>query len=277
MNLPRPTHDPGPALRALHRPGDPFVLANAWDAGSARMLAALGARAIGTSSAAHAFTLGRPDGGVTRDEALAHAQILVAATRLPVSGDAENGWGDAPGDVAETVRLAAEAGLAGISIEDVHDGGIAYPLDLAVERVAAGAAAARALPRDFVFLARADGVMTGAYDLDAALDRVRRFDGAGADVLYVPVPGDGTALHRVVAATAKPVNALAVGLLAALSLGDFAALGVARVSLGSALSGVALAALRDAGGAILGRGDFRSLAGAMRGDESAAMLARGAG
>ena len=113
------THDPGARFRSLHRPGDPFILANAWDTGSARVLAALGAAAIGTTSAGHAFTLGRPDmGRVGRDEALAHAEALVAATPLPVSADLENGYGPAPEDVAETVRLAAEAGLAGCSVED---------------------------------------------------------------------------------------------------------------------------------------------------------------
>ena len=135
------------SFRDLHKPGDPFILANAWDAGSARMLAALGAEAIATSSAAHAFTLGRPDGGtVTRDEALAHAQDIVAAVNVPVSGDFENGFGHSPDECAETVRLAAEVGLAGISIEDaaVPDDK-AYPFGEAVERIRAAAAAARAL------------------------------------------------------------------------------------------------------------------------------------
>jgi len=165
------THDPGATLRALHRPGDPFILANAWDIGSARMLVSMGARAIATSSAAHAFTLGLPDGTVTRDQALAHGETLVGALDVPVSGDFENGWGDAPDDVAETVRLAAEAGLAGICIEDtVLAAGTGYDRDLAVERIRAGAAAARALPRDFMFIARADGVMINAYDLPEALE-----------------------------------------------------------------------------------------------------------
>ena len=125
------------SFRDLHRKGDPFILANAWDAGSARMLTALGAPAIATSSAAHAFTLGRPDGGtVTRDEALAHAQALVAAVNLPVSGDFENGFGHAPEDCAETVRLSAEVGLAGISIEDAAlPENRAYPFEEAVERI----------------------------------------------------------------------------------------------------------------------------------------------
>lgn len=259
----------GAAFRALHRPGDPFVLANAWDAGSAKLLKALGAQAIGTSSAAHAFTLGRPDGGhVTRDEALAHAEALVAATGLPVSGDFENGFGDDPGTVAETVRLSAEAGLAGISIEDTAlPGGAPYPFGLAVERIRAAASAARALPRDFVLVARADGVMTGAYDLQEALARVRAFDAAGADCLYVPLPGTAEDLARVVAATSKPVNALAVGPLAEMGRGEFAALGVARISLGAALARVTHRALLDAGRAILGAGDFSGLARTVAGAE----------
>ncbi len=148
----------------LHQSGC-FVIPNPWDAGSARMMAGLGAQALATSSAAHAFTLGRADmGGVSRDEALAHAEAVVAASPLPVSGDFENGFGDAPEVVAETVRLGAGAGLSGLSIEDVHagpTGAEAYPFDLAVERIRAGVAAARALGRPFVFCARADGVMNG--------------------------------------------------------------------------------------------------------------------
>ena len=261
--------DMGARFRALHRPGDPFVLANAWDEGSARLLKALGASAIGTSSAAHAFTLGRPDGGhVTRDEALAHAERLVAATGLPVSGDFENGFGEAPETVAETVRLSAEAGLAGISVEDTALPGEApYPFDLAVERIRAGAAAARALGRDFVFVARADGVMTGRYDLEEALRRIRAFDAAGADCLYVPVPGTAEDLARVVAATAKPVNALAVGPFAGITREGFAALGVARISLGAALARVTHRAIVEVGEAILGRGDFSGLARTIPGAE----------
>lgn len=266
--------DIGAAFRALHRRGDPFVLANAWDEGSARMLKAMGAQAIGTSSAAHAFTLGRPDGGhVSRDEALAHAGRLHAATGLPVSGDFENGFGEAPGTVAETVRLSAEAGLAGISVEDTAlPGAEPYPFELAVERIRAAAAAARALPRDFVLVARADGVMTGAYDLDEALRRIRAFDAAGADCLYVPVPGTMAELARVVAATEKPVNALAVGPLARVTRAEFAAAGVARISLGAALARVTHRAIRDAGAAIFGAGDFSALAQGMPGAEVDRML-----
>jgi 2-methylisocitrate lyase-like PEP mutase family enzyme len=164
----------GTAFRALHQKGNPFILANAWDIGSAKMLAALGAEAIATSSAAHAFTLGRPDmGQVTRDEALAHAQDLVAAVNVPVSGDFENGFGDDPDTCAETVKLAYEAGLAGISIEDTAlPDAKPYARDKAIERIRAASAAARALPGDFVLVARADGVMNGQYNLSEAMARL---------------------------------------------------------------------------------------------------------
>jgi 2-methylisocitrate lyase-like PEP mutase family enzyme len=178
------------SFRDLHQKGNPFVLANAWDVGSAKMLTALGAEAIATSSAAHAFTLGRPDGGlVTRDEALEHAQALVGAVNVPVSGDFENGFAHNPEEVAETVRLSAEVGLAGISIEDAAlPDDRAYKYDEAVERIRAAASAARALPRDFVLVARADGIMNGHYDIEEALRRIRAFDEVGADCLYVPLP-----------------------------------------------------------------------------------------
>lgn len=267
--------DIGAAFRALHRKGDPFVLANAWDEGSARVLKALGAQAIGTSSAAHAFTLGRPDGGhVTRDEALAHAGRLATATGLPVSGDFENGFGDAPETVAETVRMAAEAGLAGMSVEDTALPGRApYPFDLAVARIRAAAEAARALPRDFVLVTRADGVMTGAYDLQEALARVRAFDAAGADCLYVPLPGTADDLARVVAATEKPVNALAAGPLAALSRTEFSRMGVARISLGAALARVTQRALIEAGRAAI-TGDFTAFGRTIPGAEVDRLLER---
>lgn len=256
-------------FRDLHKPGNPFILANAWDAGSAKMLAALGAPAIATSSAAHAFTLGRPDGGhVTRDEALAHAADLVAAVDVPVSGDFENGFGHDPDTCAETVRLSAEAGLAGISIEDAAlPEDRAYPFDEAVERIRAAAAAARALPRDFVLVARADGVMNGHYDIDEALRRIVAFDEAGADCLYVPLPRTMEDLARVIAATAKPVNVLVAGPYAQHTRDHYAAMGAARLSLGSALARVTHRAIRDAGEAMFGAGDFTHLAKGMPGGE----------
>ena len=190
--------DPGAALRALHRPGEPFVLMNAWDAGSARLLAALGAQAIGTTSAGFAFTLGLPDGArISRDQAIAHAAAIAEATPLPVSADLENGYGETPEAVAETIRLAAAAGLAGASIEDTDlPGDGAYWFDLAIDRVRAAAAAARALPRDFVLVARADGLMTGAYDLGEAERRLEAYAEAGADCVYAPMLPDLAAVRR---------------------------------------------------------------------------------
>ena len=271
------TDDPGAAFRALHRLGDPFVLANAWDVGSARMLAALGAKALATSSSAHAFTLGRTDMAVTRDEALAHAAELVAATPLPVQGDFENGFSDAPEGVAETVRLAAGIGLAGICIEDVRPpDGAAYERKPAVERICAAVAAARDLPHDFVLTARADGVMTGAYDMDEGIARLRAFEEAGADCLYLPLPPDMDALGRICAAVSAPVNALAAGPFTEHSLAEFAARGVARVSLGSALARVTHRVIAEAGRAMFGTGDFSPLSRSIGGDEVDAMLRKGA-
>jgi 2-methylisocitrate lyase-like PEP mutase family enzyme len=269
------SYDPGTAFRALHRKGDPFILANAWDIGSARMLVGLGAPAIATSSAAHAFTLGRPDmGTISRDEALAHASDLVAAVNVPVSGDFENGFGEAPDHVAETVRLSAEAGLAGISIEDTAlPSTEPYGFELAVERIAAGAAAARALGRDFVLVARADGIMNGHYDIDEALRRLRAYDAAGADCLYAPMPATTQDLARICQITAKPVNAIAAGATyTALSRAEFAALGVARISLGSALARATHGVIYHAAKAMFDDGQFAPLAPTVTGGAIDALL-----
>ncbi|SPF76437.1 2,3-dimethylmalate lyase [Aliiroseovarius pelagivivens] len=264
----------GTAFRALHQKGNPFILANAWDIGSAKMLAALGADAIATSSAAHAFTLGRPDmGHVTRDEALAHAQDLVAAVDVPVSGDFENGFGDDPDTCAETVRLAYEAGLAGISIEDTAlPAATPYDRDIAVERIRASAAAARALPGDFVLVARADGVMNGQYDLAEAMARLKGYEDAGADCLYIPLPGTLEDQAAVCASTNLPVNALAAGLFTQHSRGDFAKAGVARISLGSALARATHRVIFDAAQGMFGEGDFSLLGKEISGDKIDALL-----
>lgn len=265
------------AFHDLHQQGC-FVIPNPWDRGSARMMAALGAKALATSSAAHAFTLGRADlGGVTRDEALAHAQDLVSATPLPVSGDFENGFGDSPDDVAETVRLSAEVGLSGISVEDTQMilGNPAYPFDLAVERIKAGVAAARYLGRPFIFCARADGVMNGSYDLAEGIRRLQAFEAAGADLLYLPVPPGKAELAQVLSAVTKPVNALAAGPLKALTVSELAAMGVRRISTGSQIARLAHAAIRDATRAMLDQGSFTPLAGTASGDEIDALLLKG--
>ncbi|WP_069299597.1 isocitrate lyase/PEP mutase family protein [Neptunicoccus sediminis] len=269
------TTDKGAIFRALHQPGNPFILANVWDAGSAKMLTALGAQALATTSAGHAFTLGRADmGRVSRDEALSHAADIVAATGLPVSGDLENGYGSAPETVAETVRLAAEAGLAGCSIEDTALPDAApYDFKLAVERIKAAAAAARALNRDFVLVARADGILNGQYDIEEALRRLHAFQDAGADCLYAPIPKKTADLARICREISAPVNALAAGpTYTALTRADYAKMGVARISLGSALARVTHQAILDAARPFLDEGDFSGLADAANGGAIDRML-----
>ncbi len=262
------------SFRALHQPGDPCLMVNVWDAGTAKMMAQLGAKALATSSAAHAYTLGRPDGGtITRDEALTHAQDIVSATPLPVQGDFENGFGDSPDTCAETVRLAAEVGLAGICIEDtILNGDGSYDAGLAAERIRAAAAAARALPIDFVLTARADGVLAGSYDTDEAIRRVQAFDEAGADCIYVPLPPSMDDLGRIVAATDKPVNALIAGPFANHNRTAFAALGVARLSIGSSLARVVQQVMLQAGQAMIAEGDFSALTNAANGAKIDALL-----
>lgn len=265
---------PGTLFRTLHRPGDPTLMINVWDRGTARMMQALGAQALATSSAAHAFTMGLPDGGtLSRDDALAHAAEILSVTTLPVQGDFENGFGDAPEVCAETVRLAAEVGLAGICIEDtMFPTGDAYPFDAAIDRISAAASAARALPHDFVLTARADGILTGRYDTDEAIKRLIAFSNAGADCLYAPLPPDMTALARIVSATDKPVNALVAGPYTAQTQAAFAKIGVARLSLGSSLARVTHQAMLNIGTDMITRGDFSGLQAAASGDIIDALL-----
>lgn len=238
-------------------------------------MAALGAKALATSSAAHAFTLGRADMAVTRDEALAHAEAIVAATDLPVSGDFENGFADAPDHVAETVRLAAEVGLSGCSIEDTSKTTAPYDHPLAVERIRAAASAARALGRPFILCARADGVMNGSYDLAEGIRRLQAFEAAGADLLYLPVPPGKAELAQVLAAVRTPVNALAAGPLRHLGVADFAAMGVRRISLGSMVARLTHAAILNSVSAMLDHGDFTPLLAAASGDLIDGLLLKG--
>lgn len=272
-----PQHDPGPAFRALHQRGNPFVLANAWDMGSAKVLSALGAQAIGTTSAGYGFTQGIPDmGQLDRDQSLAHAADLVTATNLPVSGDFENGFGDDPETVAETIRLACEAGLAGCSIEDtVLPTHHAYDFDLAVERIRAAASAARALPRDFVLVARADGIMNGQYDIDEAIKRLQAFEAAGADCLYAPNTASFGDLMRICANVKAPVNALAIGQYTQFSRAQYADISVARISLGSALSRYIHQAIIDGAGPIFQDGDFSILGNGAKGQDIDRLLIKG--
>ncbi len=266
-------------FRRLHESGC-FVIPNPWDMGSARMMAALGARALATTSSGFAFTLGRPDmGRVSRDEALRHAESIVSATPLPVSGDLENGFADAPDEVAETVRLAREAGLSGCSIEDTRmvEGNPAYDFEAAVDRIRAAADAARSLPDPFVLCARADGVMNGAYDMDEAIRRIQAFERAGADLLYVPLVPDIDSLRQVVEAVTGPVNGLAAGVLSKLSVDEIASIGIRRISVGSMVARLTHAVIRDATRAMLDDGSFEGFSRAAGGAEIDRLLAEGAG
>jgi 2-methylisocitrate lyase-like PEP mutase family enzyme len=253
-------YDKARAFRALHERPGAFVIPNPWDVGTARILAGLGFEALATTSAGLAFALGRRDGegAVARDEALAHARDIVSATPLPVSADLENGFGDAPETAAETIRLAAETGLVGASIEDATgdpDHPI-YDASLAAERIAAAAEAARALPFPFTLTARAENFLHGRPDLDDTIRRLQAFEAAGADVLYPPGLRDLAMIRAVCAAVGKPVNVI-MGLAGApFSVDQLATAGVRRISLGSALSRVALGAFLRAAREIRERGTF---------------------
>lgn len=236
---------------ALHQGPDLLVLPNPWDAGSARMLAHLGFKALATTSAGLAFSLGRRDaeGAVSREEALANARAIVEATPLPVAADLENGYGDSPEACAETLRLAAEAGLVGGSIEDASGRPEApiYDAGLALERIQAAVEAARALPFPFTLAARAENFLHGRPDMDDTLRRLVAYAEAGADVLYAPGLTTREQIAEVVAAVApKPVNILVGSPALALTLDELAALGVCRVSLGSNLARVAYGAFFEA-------------------------------
>jgi len=246
------------AFAALHR-GGCFVIPNPWDVGTARMLALQGFAALATTSAGFAFSIGRPDGAVTREQALDHAGRIVAATDLPVSADLENGYGDAPATCAETVRMAADVDLAGCSIEDAT--GRAedpiYPFDAAVARVKAAVAAARGLTRPFTLTARAENFLHGRADLDDTIRRLQAFAEAGADVLYAPGLRGREAIEAVVRAVApKPVNVIMGEINATLTMTDLAMIGVRRVSLGSSLACAAYGAFLAAAEEVKSKGTF---------------------
>jgi 2-methylisocitrate lyase-like PEP mutase family enzyme len=242
-------------FRALHA-GDPFVIPNPWDAGSARVLAALGFQALATTSSGFAFTLGRLDGGVTLDEVVEHVAALDAATELPVSVDLENGYGPDPESAARAITRAAEAGAVGGSIEDYDPAGHIYARDQAVERIAAAAEAARALDFAFMLTARAENHIRGNPDLDDTIERLQAFEQAGADVLYAPGLRTQEEIRAVCAALSKPVNVLA---RPDLSVADIVAAGAQRISVGGALTWVAVDALAAAGMSIRDEGDLSSL------------------
>ena len=239
-----------------HRGETPLLLPNAWDQGTAKLFAALGFQALATTSAGHAATLGRLDGAVTRDEALAHAAQLVGATDLPVNCDFENAFADAPGDVAANVKLAAATGLAGCSVEDFarREDDPIYELGLAAARVTAAAEAAHGGSARMVLTARAENYLHGRPDLADTIARLQAYQEAGADVLYAPGLQDADDLRRVVAEVDRPINVLALpGTATIAELGE---IGVGRVSVGSGFAMVALGAVVAAARELLDSGTY---------------------
>jgi 2-methylisocitrate lyase-like PEP mutase family enzyme len=248
------------AFRALHE-GEPFVIPNPWDAGSAKAMAALGFEALATTSSGFAFTLGRPDGDVGLEELLPHVRAVDRATSLPVSVDLENGFGRAPEDAARAIAAAAEAGAVGGSIEDFGEPEGIYAVDHAAERVAAAVEAARGLDVDFVLTARAENHIRGNPDLDDTIARLQAYERAGADVLYAPGLGSVEEIGAVCAAVGKPVNVLA---RPGLSMSDIARAGARRVSVGGSLAWTAVEAMARTAEEIRDEGDFSGLASPRR-------------
>ena len=242
-------------FRALHA-GTAFVIPNPWDAGSARVLAALGFKALATTSSGFAFTLGRLDGRVTLDEVAEHAAALDKATDLPLSVDLENGYGADPEDAALAIRRIAQVGAVGGSIEDYDPSGRIYELHHATERVAAAAEAAHGLEFPFTLTARAENHIRGHPDLIDTIARLQAFENAGADVLYAPGLRTVDEIRAVCEAVSKPVNVLAVR---GLSFADLVRAGARRVSVGGSFTGVAVRGMVVAAQAIRDSGDFSSL------------------
>jgi len=242
-------------FRALHE-GEPFVIPNPWDVGSARVLEGLGFKSLATTSAGFAFTLGRLDGNVTLDEIVDHTRALDQATDLPVSVDLENGYGPDPQQAAAAIASAAEAGAVGGSIEDYDPAGELYGRDHAVERVAAAVEAARALGFPFTLTARAENHIRGNPDTDDTIARLQAYERAGADVLYAPGLRNGDEVRTVCDAVSKPVNVLAHP---GISMSEIVEAGAQRVSVGSGLAWVALSAMVAAAEQIRDTGDFSAL------------------
>jgi len=246
------------AFRDLHHRDHAFVIPNPWDVGSARILAAMGFEALATTSAGFAFSHGRGDGGVSRDDVLAHCREIVGATPLPVSADLEDGFGARPEEVAETISVAGATGLAGGSIEDYTRSpeDPIYPFEPAVERVAAAVEAARRLDGDFILTARAENFLYGRPDLDDTIRRLQAFEKAGADVLYAPGLKDLEQIRTVCASVTKPVNVV-MGLSGpSFSVEELSAAGVKRISLGSSLARLGYGELLRAASEVRDDGSF---------------------
>ena len=267
----------GQVFRRLHERNTAFIIPNPWDIGSARILEHIGYEALATTSMGYAFSLGKLDTTVDRGEMLAHIAALADATSLPVSADLENGYGDDPGTVAETIRLAAAAGVVGGSIEDATGRAVdpIYDIGLAVERVRAAVAAARALPFPFTLTARAENYLHGRPDLDDTIRRLKAFDEAGADVLYAPGLRSQDDIAAVVKSVQKPVNVL-MGLQGVLlSAEELSAIGARRISVGSALYRTAMGAFLRAANEMRHQGTFGFAADAAHPRDLARIFAPG--
>jgi 2-methylisocitrate lyase-like PEP mutase family enzyme len=247
-------------FRALHE-GEPFVIPNPWDAGSAKVLAALGFKALATTSSGFAFTLGRADGSVSLEEVAVHVRALDAATPLPVSVDLENGYGPAPEDAARAIARAADAGAVGGSIEDYDPAGRIYDRERAAERVAAAAEAAGRLGFPFMLTARAENQIRGNPDLDDTIGRLQAYERAGADVLYAPGLRSGEEISAVCSAVGKPVNVLA---RPGMSLSAIVEAGAQRISVGGGLAWASVNGLGAAAEELRDSGSFASLAAPAR-------------
>jgi 2-methylisocitrate lyase-like PEP mutase family enzyme len=245
-------------FQELHRRPGVFLIPNPWDAGSTRILAALGFEAFTTSSAAAAGVLGRRDGELARDEAIAHVQEIAGATELPVAADLEHGFGDSPEDAAETIRLAGAAGAVGGSIEDARAdrANPIYDIGLATERVAAAVEAARSLPFPFTLVARAENFIRGNPNLDDTIQRLVSYEKAGADVLFAPGLPDLAAVRAVCSAVSKPVNFVVGGKGRSFRVSELAEAGVKRISFGAAFYRAAMGGLVEAAREALERGTF---------------------
>jgi 2-methylisocitrate lyase-like PEP mutase family enzyme len=224
----------GARFRALHEGDAAFVIPNPWDVGAAKIMEGLGFKALATTSAGFAASLGKADGGASLEEAMTHCRALVEAVDIPLSADLEKGYGDAPEDVARTVKAAAEVGLAGCSIED-YSGEAIYDFGLAVERAVAAVEAARGLDRDFVLTVRAENLIRGRDDLNDTIKRLQAYEVAGADVLYAPGLKDIGMVRAVTGAVSKPVNVL-IGQTTDMTASQLSEAGVKRISVGAALT-----------------------------------------
>jgi 2-methylisocitrate lyase-like PEP mutase family enzyme len=253
---------------ALHRPGSPLLMPNPWDQGSAKLLAFLGFQALATTSSGFAASLGRLDGSVSRDEALAHSAAIVDATALPVSADLENCFARDPAEVARTVALAAQTGLAGCSVEDFTgdaDEPI-YDIGLATERVAAAVQAAHSGPARLVLTARAENYLHGHAELGGTISRLQAYQEAGADVLFAPGVTSLSDIREVVRSVDRPVNVLAMA--STPSVSELAEVGVSRVSVGGAFAFAALGALVDAATELRDKGTYGYLTGSATGRQA---------